>query len=858
MAFQAKEETLAEIDNGSALNLPRSVVESLAATETESLRQRLQILAKLLVQLPGIQGAAIIAFDEEGSPLTSGTCSLCLRDDSSELEILLELQKSIEHQLVDGVWLTVDSSSICRDEMGSFQALLFRRGDRRVGLVLAAVSAEGAEESLQKIAETGPFLASALRSCLQQEAWTRIEQLQELARTTLAREPWDFQGMVDKLSIFFEAGAVTMLLNEQGELRLSASTDSNLSERGEVIYRPGEGITGHVFQSGRALRLSNTKDREEVFRITGLDQSGPRFSERDQEGSRTVQFLGVPMRFGDKIVGVLRMSRRKGVARFTPEDEKALQFFADLLGVAVAPARDLLLGRSMLDSVTEAIVISRWARDSEGRFISRIIMANPGAAKLLGRDRQEIEGLDAEEIYPPGEYKRIRQALRSARGIARREGYAEYGPVLSKIKRLDKTQVFVTISYRLLANRLVQPPIFYTIGLARETSAAELKAEQHQRLLELLGAMKIAYFRDDLNGITLASTSADSEITGYSPEEFQVTPRTLLYPEPFTRNHLLNRARDNRGDLPRVLVQMKRKNGELFWGEGDLRILKDERGRETGSEGLYRDVTDRILLQGFINAERGRVLTDSELFTKLEKDAELQLDYLSSLSHQLQTPLGSLIETLRNFERGEISQRDLQQRLPYVIGQVMVCTRLVRNLSYMDKILRGESFEKERVPLAKLAIETKLDFLHLLEEKKLDIRIDDDSLERHVPIQGHQEMLRQVLVNLVDNAIKYSLPNTTITIRGRTQSERNFLEISNQGLPLSAEDREKIFQRGFRTRGAQAVVPHGTGLGLWLVRKIVEAHGATIHCLEVLEGGEKRTIFRILFPTPAASPRRSS
>jgi PAS domain S-box-containing protein len=385
-----------------------------------------------------------------------------------------------------------------------------------------------------------------------------------------------------------------------------------------------------------------------------------------------------------------------------------------------------------------------------------------------------------------------------------------------------------------------------------------LQADQHQRLLDLLGAMKIAYFRADAAGITQISTATDSEITGYSPEELRVIPRRLLYPDPATQDKLLRRARENHGHLPRVLVQMSRKNGELFWGEGDLRILQDPVGQEAGFEGLYRDVTDHIRLQGFINDEADRRdLTDSELFTRLKKDAELQLDYLSSFSHQLQTPLGSLIETLRNFERGEISQKLLQQRLPYVIGQAVVCTRLVRNLSYMDKILRGEPFKKERLSFVKLAIETKRDFFHLLDEKHLEIRINDESIERHIQVQGHREMLRQVLVNLVDNAIKYSLPNTTIIIRGRKWPEGNALEIGSQGLSLSAEERERIFERGFRTQTARAIVPHGTGLGLWLARKIVEAHGATIRCLEVLEDGKKRILFRIIFPNPIAT-RRSS
>lgn len=845
-------------DAGGALNegercldLARSIIENLAATETKSLRLRLGILAELLARLPGIRGTAIIPFDEEGVPLTSGTCSLFLREDVSELEVLRDLQKFIEQRHENGSWFGVDALRVCRDETGDAKALPVRRGGQTVGLVLA-VHAPGVEkttDSLRSIAHAGPFLATALQTYLHQEAWNRIERLQELARKTLAREPWDFQSMVEELKDLFEAGAVTLLLKEQEELRLSASTDPRISEPGPVIYKPGEGLTGYVFQSGRAVRLGNTKDQDEVFRVTGLTRLGARFSERDSEGSQTVQFLGVPMRFGDQVIGVLRMSRRSGVARFTREDEKALQFFADVLGAAVAPASALLLKRSILESVTEAIAVSRWERDIGGNSISRILMVNPGAEKLLGRHHNEIKGLDAREIYDAGEYERIRQELRPLSEIARREGHAEYGPILSRMKRADKKLVPVTISYRLLANRLVQPPTFYTIGLARETSEVELKAEQYQRLLELLDAMRIAYFRANRQGITEESTPADSTMTGYSPEELRVISRRTLYPDPSVREQLHKRARKNQGHLPRVLVQMKRKDGDLFWGEGDLRILTDSIGREIGSEGLYRDVTDRIRLQGFLNAETGRILSDSELFTKLEKDAQLQLDYLSSLSHQLQTPLGSLIETLRNFERGEISQKSLQQRLPYVISQAVVCTRLVRNLSYMDKILRGEPFKRERVSLAKLAIETKLDFVHLIGDKKLEISIDDASIDKMVsPVQGHQEMLRQVLVNLIDNAIKYSLPNTGILIRGRKWPEGNTLEVSNQGLPLSAGEREKIFERGFRTRGAQAVVPHGTGLGLWLVRKIVEAHGATIRCLEVLEGGKKRILFRIVFP----------
>lgn len=152
--------------------------------------------------------------------------------------------------------------------------------------------------------------------------------------------------------------------------------------------------------------------------------------------------------------------------------------------------------------------------------------------------------------------------------------------------------------------------------------------------------------------------------------------------------------------------------------------------------------------------------------------------------------------------------------------------------------------------MAKICIETKLDFEHQLDEKQLHLEIDDRSLDKHLAVVGHADLLRQAVVNLVDNAIKYSGPRSRIEIRAATWPRGRVLEISNAGLRIPTEVREKIFERGFRTKGARALVPHGTGLGLWLVYKILEAHGASITCDEVEERGRKRTVFRLTFPHP--------
>jgi PAS domain S-box-containing protein len=699
------------------------------------------------------------------------------------------------------------------------------------------------------------LLAAAIRTACREEAWTRIEELYQLAGRFTEGGEWRFQSLVEGLRELFAADAVTMLLKEQEELRLSASTDPGLyaDEKAPVVYRAGESLTWHVFR-GHLLRLKDTRDRLEVYRHTGLQRVGPTFPEHDEKGEIMGQFLGAPMRSGGGVVGVLRMLRRHWVSRFTREDEKSLQLFADLVGAALAPAWDLLLERAITETTSEAIVISRRELRQDGTPVARIVAANAGAEKLLGRTRQELVGMEATEIYSSDDYHSVLTALRQAH----REGEVELGPIPGLRKRADGSLIPVTVSYRLLDNTLVRPPSRYTVSLARDASESERMADQYQYLLELLDKLGVAYFSSTLEGFTQNPTQTECRLTGYSYSEFKTISRRNLFAAPSARDTLVGAARAaEEGWVSGQLLQMRRKDGTLFWSQGDLRIMRDSHGSEVGTEGIYRDVTERVTLQGWLDAPTERILSDFELYERLRQQSHFQVDYLTSLGHQLLTPLAALTGTLRNFEERVLSRQELLHQIPYLRGQAVVCTRLVRNLSYMDKILRGEPFDKVWVPLSGLTVETAIDFSHLLKEMDLRLEIDRESLTRHLRVQGHKEMMRQVVVNLVDNAIKYSLPGTEIRIRARVWPEGPSFEISNRGLPIPEVDREKVFERGFRTKKAQAAVPHGTGLGLWLVRKIVEAHGARIRCGEEVENGQRRTVFQIVFPQPTdTSPRR--
>ena len=117
---------------------------------------------------------------------------------------------------------------------------------------------------------------------------------------------------------------MTLFLEDQNELRLAASTDPRLGCEDPVVYRRGEGLTGYVFETKKPVRLKSTGDAEEVQRITGLDRQSAIHPEYDEQGLFLGQFLAVPMRYGARVVGVLRMSRRGSVTRFTLNDERSL------------------------------------------------------------------------------------------------------------------------------------------------------------------------------------------------------------------------------------------------------------------------------------------------------------------------------------------------------------------------------------------------------------------------------------------------------------------------------------------------------------------------------------------------------
>jgi PAS domain S-box-containing protein len=832
---------------------PWAIVEAalrglVAGPPPTELASALDTLAGVAGGLPGVARALVAAFDPDGVPLGVGSRGLPATALSSEG---LARLWSARGPTAPGSWSPITPDLRAAEPL----ALLASPGETPPLVMLAVGLADDAPARapvLEALSAHAACMVAWVRAVANAQAWSRTLRLRDLAVHGIADPPRDLRRLVDELARLFRADEATLLLEEVGELRLAASTGADPGRGEPLVRRPGEGLIGDVF-IGCAVRLAEVHGGCAIDATASSPQAGAGAGEGDAPADARVHFLGVPLKKPSvqavapgkaaqvDVVGVLCLTRGRTQAPFTASDEAELTFVADLLGVVLGREWESMILRSVLDSPSEAVAVSRWERTPHGP--SRpIVKLNRGCRRLLGWEERDLVGRDAATIYAPDAYKELTTGLAHAVKRARNGQPADHGPVVTRLKRRDGAEIPAEVSYRIVSNRLLSPPTRYTIGFARDVAARE-------RLAQLLAALGIAYFRADRQGRTVVSSPAESHITGYSPAELRGLPREELYVDRHERRLLVQKARLGGGAVRAHLQQFRKKNGQRIWVEGDMRLLTGPRGGDDGVEGFYRDVTDRIKVQGFVDADARRALTDAELLKKLTSNAQFQMDYLTSLGHQLQTPLRNLVESLKNLQVGLVDPSRMAERIPYMIGQAVVCSRLVRNLSYMDKILRREPFRRRTVALARLAIETQIDFRHLLAKNKLALGVEEHGLDAHCQVSGHNEMLRQVVVNLVDNAIKYSLPGTRIVVRGHPGA---VFEISNRGLRIPVDQRERIFERGFRSWKAIALVPHGTGFGLWLVRKILEAHDATIRCFEQEEKGGVRTVFQIKFAEPAA------
>ncbi|MCK6419228.1 MAG: DUF4118 domain-containing protein, partial [Alphaproteobacteria bacterium] len=258
--------------------------------------------------------------------------------------------------------------------------------------------------------------------------------------------------------------------------------------------------------------------------------------------------------------------------------------------------------------------------------------------------------------------------------------------------------------------------------------------------------------------------------------------------------------------------------------------------------------------QAALAIDRAKMAEDIEETRLLSEADKLRSSLLSSISHDLRTPLVSMMGSIRNLKELDESLPPpaRQEVLNFVLHEGERLNRFIQNLLDMTQLGYGQlQPHKEWIDLRVLVDRALQRLEKEIATHRLEIPPEQGIAQLHVdPV-----MMEQVLVNIIDNASEYAPAGTRIRILSKIENKKAMLVIADEGPGIPDKDRVMIFDMFYRVRKAGADVA-GTGLGLAICKGLVEAHGGEVHAAPGIDG--KGVAVVITFPVSMARDRKEA
>jgi len=236
--------------------------------------------------------------------------------------------------------------------------------------------------------------------------------------------------------------------------------------------------------------------------------------------------------------------------------------------------------------------------------------------------------------------------------------------------------------------------------------------------------------------------------------------------------------------------------------------------------------------------------------THTKRADKMRADFISNVSHELRSPLTSLVGFIETLQTSAKDDPDAQQRfLSIMEAETARMKHMIDHLLLLSKLEAVEHIQpEERVDLVK-AIEQASTGL-LMRAKKRNISINLVSPKQEILVAGDEIGLIQVFRNLLENAIVYGDTNSVITVSMATNdiantADRIYVGVTNFGEPIAAEHLDRLTERFYRIDKGRSRAVGGTGLGLAIVKHVVNRHRGELSITSTVDG---KTTFTICLP----------
>jgi PAS domain S-box-containing protein len=502
--------------------------------------------------------------------------------------------------------------------------------------------------------------------------------------------------------------------------------------------------------------------------------------------------------------------------------------------------RHLEIGRSLFREANDAFFVF------DPRTLA-IVDLNPTALRLTGLEKDAACSMRLEELFAgtaPGSLERLTQALDRTGFFHSREGYF--------LKRPGQSDLPVNLS----VTRIHTEPEPIGLVVARDISERK-QAEQALKQIEtrytsLIASTGVMVWEIDTAGILVSISPAFQTISGRSRGDW--TGRRfdlLLHPDDRETAVRMHQRAALGETLPRYELRMQTAAGDCV----DCEFLLITRIREGSSErvlAVIRDITEQNRVQ--------KAVQHSEMLRQAKEEAEranrAKSEFLSSVSHEIRTPLTAIlgfIDVLAEHPNLKTGPSEIEDYLATIRQNGQFLLALIDDLLDISRIEAGQ-LRVESEPCSPREIVTDVvESLRAKAEAK-DLPIEVEFLGA-IPaeVSADRLRLRQVLVNLLDNAIKFT-DRGKIHLTARAVDQRGadqVLEfaVSDTGIGMTATEMTGLFQPFYRVPSSAADRPGGTGLGLAICKRIARRLGGD---LTVQSAPASGSIFTLSVPATRA------
>ena len=410
--------------------------------------------------------------------------------------------------------------------------------------------------------------------------------------------------------------------------------------------------------------------------------------------------------------------------------------------------------------------------------------------------------------------------------------------------RLEEYSAALGRWFNLYAFRVGEPQeakvavLFTDITHQKQSQQALLTSEARQQAI-LNSAKDYAIFTTDLaHRITSWSLGAQA-VFGYGEADILNQPLDWLYVEEDRQAGVVAQEAQtaiHQGEAYNERWHI-RQDGSLFYGSGVVTPLRDETGAIQGLLKVMRDLTPQK------QAEEALHLADQR-----------KNEFLAMLAHELRNPMATLRNGLQILSQPDVESQAAQTTLAMMSRQTDHLARLVDDLLDMSRIEQGKiSLQKQRVDLVDLVGQAGQGVRALYEEQGRHLRMQLPTAPLY--IDGDATRLIQVVTNLLTNGARYTLAQGQVSLRLTQDGQQALIQVGDDGIGLTTDQLQTIFELFVQVDNSLARSQGGLGLGLTLVKTLVEGHQGQVEAQsEGLGQGSTFTIHLPLLPMLSAPP----